>query len=155
MFATATPARVAMAMPSPVLTAGFVVLGNRCPAPPHASTVDVATNSLVTPRFADDEHPRKHRLTVPRLQQLHGEVILVKLNSRMRPGRLEERALDLFSRHVVRVQIEAMTAVPASLAKCKLPSIASRVNRVPRSMSVSTADFESSTITRTARSSHR
>merc|ERR1719498_1099715 len=143
MFATATPERVAMAMPSPVLTAGFVVLGkmSRASAREHSGRRHELFGDAS--RLVDDEHPRAP-LTVARLQQLHGEVILVKLNSRMRPGRLEERALDLFSRHVVRVH-DAMTAVPALSRQVQAPSIASRVNRVPRSMSVSTADFESST----------
>ncbi len=39
MSATATPARNAMAIPSPVDSAGFVVTAKHCPAPPVATTV--------------------------------------------------------------------------------------------------------------------
>src|SRR5262245_53334101 len=46
--ATATPARRAMAMPSPVERAGFVVTAKHCPAPPVATTVWRARTSETT-----------------------------------------------------------------------------------------------------------
>ena len=50
--ATATPARRAMAMPSPVDRVGLVVTAKHCPAPPVATIVWRARTSVVVPSGA-------------------------------------------------------------------------------------------------------
>ena len=49
MSATATPARSAIAMPSPVASTGLVVTANTCPAPPVVTRTLVARTSVRPP----------------------------------------------------------------------------------------------------------
>ena len=90
--ATATPARSAIAMPSPVDTGGFVVTENSWPAPPVARMVCRARSSTGTPRGVERAHPD----APPALDdQIDREAALVDVDRRQRVRGVGQRPLDL------------------------------------------------------------
>ena len=90
--ATATPARSAMATPSPVASVGLVVTAKSCPAPPVASTTWSGPHlDRPAPPGGEGQHPA----APPALdQQVDGEPALEHRAGR-RPGGLHQRPLHL------------------------------------------------------------
>ena len=91
MSATATPARSAIAMPSPVASTGFVVTANTWPAPPVVTSTLVARTSVRRPAVVE----RHHAAAAAALDdEVEREVVLVD-GGRGPLDRGDQRPLDL------------------------------------------------------------
>ena len=95
--ATAAPARIAIAMPSPVDNAGLVVTANIWPAPPVASTVWRARTSWRAPSGPNATTPDAATVVD---EQVGGEPPLPHLDPVECDDRRHERPLDLGARRV-------------------------------------------------------
>ena len=89
--ATATPARSAIATPSPVDRGGFVVTAKHCPAPPVAMTVCVARRTRSVPVGIEHDHAGRAAVLD---EEVGGEPTLVDLGTRLL-HRDRQRPFDL------------------------------------------------------------
>ena len=149
--ATATPARSAMAMPSPVASTGLVVTANSWPAPPVASSTLAARTSRRAPPASTGDAPR--RSARPR------RAGRARRRSRAaRPPcaahRVDQRPLDLGAGGRAAGVHDPGQRVAALAGQLEAGRASSRSNMAPSAISSLTRPGPSSTSTRTASASH-
>ena len=152
MSATATPARSAMAMPSPVASAGLVVTANSWPAPPVASSVWAARTVVAAARRVEGDHAPAPAVLD---QEVEGEPALDAPTPRWRAPRRRAPARSRRRWPRRRRGRPGRTRVAALAGEQARSPPASRSNTAPRAMRSWTRPGPSSTSTRTASTSHR
>ena len=147
--ATAAPARMAAATPSPVASGGLVVTENSCPAPPAASRTWRAATSWVT--------PSREMHTTPTQRPSRDDEVHARRSPRGSAPRCAGRPAPGPARSRRRSPIprRARPGRPSGLPRGRAPGsrATSRSNSAPRAISSSTRRGPSSTRTRTASAS--